>query len=864
MLKVLKDLLQSSHNRILVKKNQVCTHTNFRKSMSNYLSRFSLFLFLLSLSSMAFPVFGQVRGKITSPSGSPLAFATVYAKGTTLGTTSNEEGNYNLQLPSGNYELEFQYLGYRPEVRRVEVEGQPIQLDIVLREEALDLQEVVVRADEEDPAYPIIRKAMEKRKYYRDQVEAYECEVYVKGNIKFLDAPERIFGVEVGDLGGSLDSNRQGIVYLSESISRLQFQLPDQFNEEMLSNKVSGNDNGFSFNRASQMDFNLYESYADFGRKIVSPIAGNAFGFYKYRLVGTLLGDDGQLINKIEIIPKRSEDPVYRGFIYIADDYWNIQQADLLLTKGAMKIDALDSLSIQQVYVPVAEPDVWRLFSQHMTFKIGILAFKLQGAFTGVYSKYDLQPQLEKQDFRGEVFRVEEGTNEMPMEFWDTIRPIPLTLEEEVDYVRKDSIQEVRESKVYLDSVDRRNNRFQFINLLGGYVYSNSYNDWYLQISSPLTTLQFNTIQGWNLETEALFQKDFGKYETRSVEVRAGLNYGFSDRRLRWFGSTAYQFDQIYRTRLEVTGGVDVFQFNRENPISPTLNSLYSLFGRRNFIRLYEKSFGKVAFVREIFNGVRLFTDLEYAQRKALVNQSDYSFGDQERKPYSSNDPQDPLNFDPAFPTHEAFIWNVALRIRIGQRYITYPKRRFLIGSNWPDIWLIYRKGILLGNADIDFDQFLIRLEDRNIPTGAAGYLQFRAEGGHFLRRENLFFMDFQHFNGNKTLFGNPSRYLRSFLLLPYYTNSTSNYHVQAFMEHHFEGYILDKIPGIRKLGWKMVVGGGFLFTPEQRDYLELRVGIENIGWNIFRFLRIDGAFSRDVSGNWDGGVLLGLSLPGG
>jgi len=806
----------------------------------------------------------QVQGRIVNAKGEPLSFATVYARGTTLGTTSNDEGSYSLQLPEGKYTLEYQYLGYRPETREVDLGSDPVEVYVTLQEEALELREVIVRSNEEDPAYPIIRKAMAKRKYYRDQVEAYECEVYVKGNIKFLDAPERFMGVEIGDLGGSLDSNRQGIVYLSESISRLTYQLPGRYSEEMLSNKVSGDDNGFSFNRASQMDFNLYESYADFGRKIVSPIAGNAFGYYKYRLVGTLVGEDGRVINKIELIPKRGEDPVYRGYVYIADDLWNIQRADLMLTKGAIKIDALDSLTIQQIYVPVEEPDVWRLFSQHMTFRVNVFSFQLAGTFTGVYSQYDLDPEIPEDAFRGEVFLVEEGSNEMPTTFWDSIRPVPLTREEARDYVRKDSLEEIRESKSYQDSVDRRNNRFRILNLFAGYTFRNSYKDWFLEVNSPLTTLQFNTVQGWNLGSQARFEKSYGKYQTRSLELGGGLNYGFSDRRLRWTLNGAYQFDQIYRTRLEISGGVDVFQFNRENPISPTLNGLYSLLGRRNYMKLYEKSFLKLAFVREIFNGVRLFTDVEYARRSALVNQSDYSFGDRERRAFTANDPQDPLNFSPSFVPHEALLWNLAFRIRIGQRYITYPQRRFLIGSDWPDLWVIYRKGIPLGQAQVDFDQLVLRIEDRNIPTGVAGYLQFRVEGGYFLRTDSLFFMDFQHFNGNQTLFGNPDRYLNSFLLLPYYSNSTADYHVQAFLEHHFEGFILDKIPGIRKLGWKMVAGGGFLFTPEQRDYLELRVGIENIGWGLFRFIRVDGAFSRNTQGNWDGGVVIGLTVPGG
>ena len=53
-----------------------------------------------------------ISGKITNNANEPLPFATVYVKGTTIGTNSNEEGDYSLKLAGGEYELVFQYVGY--------------------------------------------------------------------------------------------------------------------------------------------------------------------------------------------------------------------------------------------------------------------------------------------------------------------------------------------------------------------------------------------------------------------------------------------------------------------------------------------------------------------------------------------------------------------------------------------------------------------------------------------------------------------------------------------------------------------------------------------------------------------------------
>ena len=279
-------------------------------------------------------------------------------------------------------------------------------------------------------------------------------------------------------------------------------------------------------------------------------------------------------------------------------------------------------------------------------------------------------------------------------------------------------------------------------------------------------------------------------------------------------------------------------------------------------MKIYDKSYGAVSFRRELVNGIFLQTKVEYARRSPLVNQSDYSFRDQDGRPYQSNDPRDPLNFGPSFLAHDALTWALSVRFRFKQQYVSYPERRFIEGWKGPEFWLDYRKGLPWAGSDIDYDYLGGRLEEVYLPLAAAGYLEYRLEAGAFLRSDSLFFMDFAHFLGNQTALGNPERYLNTFLMLPYYTYSTSDWFAKAIVQHHFQGFLFDKIPGINKLGWKGVLGAAFLYTPEQKDYLELRAGIENIGWGVFRFFRVDGVFSRRHEGSWNTAFIVGISLP--
>ncbi len=810
--------------------------------------QFTLFILLCQVLA-----YSQVKGTITDTSGEPLAYANIYVNETSTGTTSNMEGQFELLLEDGSYEIIFQYVGYKQAVQQVELKGSPITIDVVLQPESLLLNEVVVQADAEDPAYAIIRKAIKKRSYYKDLIKAYTCNTYVKGNQKVLDAPEKFMGQEIGDMGGNLDTNRQGIVYLSESQSKLYYQYPNDKKEVMVSSKVSGNDNGFSFNRASLMDFSFYENTIDLGRPIISPIANAALSYYKYKLIGTVYDEQGRLINKIKVIPKRNTDPVFMGMIYIVEESWNIYSTDLSITGASIQQPILDTLSLRQTHVPL-EDDKWVLLSQVIDFNAGIFAFKIAGTFTGIFSNYDLNPTFEKGFFTNEVFSVSQEANDKDSVYWESIRPVPLTVEETTDYVVKDSLQVVWESKPYLDSIDRVSNKFNFFNLLTGYSYSQSYKKQYLAIESPVSALQYNTIQGLAFNLDVEYRKELDDDNLKWFEIKPVLQYGLSDEQLRGQLGFRYNFNKTNYAQLGITGGRMLTQYDANPAISPFLNTAYTLLAGENYLKAYDKTFANIRYRQELVNGIRLRTSLEYAQRSNVVNTTSYT--------WAKND-----NFTDNIPLYEPsknLTFDLELRFRIHQKYSSYPNRKFIQGSKYPDLYLNYRRGrgkIDESGFNTGFDFISFRIHESYLSTGRSGYFMFNIEGGMFLFTENLTFPDFQHFHGNQTLFANPSNYYNTFKRLPYYEFSTLDKYMQVHFEQHFSGFLLDKVPLIRKLGWQTVVGASMLYTPLRKDYVELSLGIDNIGFKAFRFFRFD-VVAPFRNGNFtDLGFVIGLKI---
>lgn len=814
----------------------------------------ALFLFSLSLNA-------QLQGQLSNSKGEILPFANVYVKGTSKGTTSNIDGNYSLELDSGNYEIVFQYVGYEQLIKSVSIKDEPIILNAQLQELSISLGEITITAGE-DPAYPVIRKAIAKRKFHRDQIKRYTCDVYIKGTQKIYAAPQKIMGVEIGDMGGSLDSTRQGIVYLSESVSKVNYEHPGKFQEEMISSKVSGNNNGFSFNQARAMNFSFYENYVDINRKIISPIASNALLYYKYQLEGVFYDKENRLINKIKVIPRRDTDPAFFGHLYIVEDLWNIHSTDLKLTRASSKIPVLDTLTIQQVHIPVSSDGVWRMISQTILLKISFLGIKTGGNFTGVYTNYNLDPPIITETLpKNKVLNVKEDANLKDSMYWSSIRPIPLTQEEASDYVKKDSLQEVWKSESYLDSVDTKNNKFKILNLLGGYTYNQSYEKKYWTINSPLTNIQFSTVQGVYFDLPIKFRREFDEYAMRWYEIKAGLNYGFSEKQLRWNTGFTYNFNRTNFARLSIDFGKTVNQFDEFQPISLSQNSLYSLGYRRNYAKFYEKEFAQLKYRQEITNGIFVLLSSEYANRNPLVNTTALSWSKRDDRVYSSNDPLNPENHGiPSFQSHKAWSFRADVRLRIGQKYMSYPGRKITLGSKYPDIWLSYKKGIKSLGSEVDYDYVQAQLRYR-LELGLLGNSSFHIEAATFLNKKNVPFIDNRHFHGNQTILGTPSKYNRQFLLLPYYDYSTTNSNIQLHYQHEFNGAIMDKLPLLRKLDWRLVAGAKALIVEGEQPYFEIHAGLDNIGWSIFRLFRLDFVTSLREGEKLDAGLILGIKL---
>ena len=801
----------------------------------------------------------QIRGSVTDQKGEALPYVNIFIENTYKGTTSNEDGQFELNISKpGSYAIVFQFLGYKTQTKVVDIETFPFLLDVVLEEENINLKEVVINA-QENPANRIIRAAIAKRKFHLEKLNVFTADFYSKGVIRIVDAPEKFMGQELGDFDGALDSTRTGILYLSETMSKIKYLKPELF-ETVTASKISGNSNGMSFNSAMDVDFNLYNNTVNINNDIISPIADYAFNYYKYKLEGEFYDDEGHLIHKINIIPKRENDRVFSGSIFIIEDTWALYGIDIKVKGNQIQVPPADTIRIRQNLTFDKATEQWLVRAQTIDFDYSFLGFKGDGSFVANYTNYDLNPVVEIQKNKNEILVFEKNANKKDDTYWGNTRPVPLTKEESKDYVRRDSIETKRSSKVYLDSVDQKNNRFKILNVLTGYSFNDSHNKKRFSISGPLEGIHFNTVQGYNISVNTNYTKLYNEYKNY-VSIFGGLNYSVETKRLRGNLGGRYRFNAINDATVWANFGVKTQQFNRSNPISKLHNDISTLLFESNFIKIYDRAFAEIGYKAEVFNGLRFSTRLSYENRKALFNTTDYTLRPIENIRYTSNNPLAPNNFGTApFINHDLIKFNLGIDIRFGEKFMSYPDVKFNISNDdYPKLSFNYQKGFNASESAYNFDHLTARLwQDINLKT--SGILKYNFVGGTFFGNKNLAFMDYKHFNGNLTHVNTKGNYLSSFKNLGYYDHSTSNDYFEYHAEHDFKGYILGKIPLINKLNYNLILGVHGIATKSQSPYKEFNIGLGNLGWKKYRFLRLDYVRSY-ANGAVDEALMFGLNF---
>ncbi len=824
-----------------------------------------------------------IRGTITNPEGEAVPFATVYIAEIHRGTTANFDGHYELQLNKGNYEVRFQYLGYQTQVLQITVGEDFKEVNIVLEEQQYALPEVVVTASGEDPAYYIMRRAIGLREYYLNQVSEYSSRVYLKGTGVLTKIPALV----------RRQMEREGIeqdrYFVSETISEIQFSLPNNLETRVLSTRSSGSDN-----QTSPMMFVSMSLYRDING-IISPLSRSAFQVYRFELAGAFM-ENGHQVNRIKVIPRRNGPDLYSGYIFIKDGSWSLHSVDLTVEQS------LFSIGIRQQYNPVAD-NVWMPVSHDFDIEVSVMGLELNYKYMASVSDYSitlnpdlnhefyvermkdgsdlfllqgqragtlesredrpeiairqsLQPQTRRQQRIDELMAKQDLTNR-------EMRTLNRLIRRETKAATPRPSLEIREFSMEIDDSARvrtadywQHNRpvpltpeelesFQEQedgddeekeepkrSLLRKMVFGGRYDlaeNWHLRQNGfvGLSAWDFNTVDG--LVMSQRLNLVHNAPGDRRFTATGNASWAFSRERFNAHVTTNYLYHPFKRASVNLAAGRSTTDFATQQGLDPTINAFASLFFKLNPLKLYEKDFIRASHRFDLLHGLVLQTTADYSIRRPLQNNSDFHITNPGDNEYTSNIPAISGWEAMEMPAHNSFTLEGKLSYTHRHYYMRRGQSKVMMYSNYPTLSLQYREGIKgVLESETRFRQLELGI-NQSFNVRLVGNFSYDLRAGKFVNKDVLYTPDFKHIATSHDFIFMDGSPINRFRTLDLYRYNASDEYFQGHLQYEHARILVKRLPWLSRTLMREKLFFNALALPSEKPYFEAGYGLSQI-----------------------------------
>lgn len=795
-------------------------------------------LILVSLVSSAQTL---VKGKvIDANSGDPIPFANIIFKGTTIGTTTDFEGNYKLRATVPVDSITVSYLGYRTRTKKVERTTEQT-INFQLEELVTNLQEIVFDAGE-NPAFAILRGVMKnKEKNDKRRLTAYQYDTYTKVEIDVDNISEKFRNRKivkkitqvldsVGRIAGE-DGKPILPLFISESVSKFYYRDSPQLRyENILKSKINGvgiEDGTLvtQFIGTSFQEYNFYQNWLNIiGKDFVSPIADGWRLYYNVDLTDSVyIG--GDFCYRIDFFPRSPQDLAFTGTIWITKNEYALKQIDAAVGKQA-NLNFVEKIRIQQelaatdegAWVPVKNRVLVDV-SELTKFSAGMLAkFYTSNKNIVVNKPYD--PSF----YERPIVMEEDARQYEQEEYWDTLRHEQLSETEKNVYRMIDTLQSIPVVKTYTDVIKI---------VVNGY-----YNAGKVNLGPYVSTLAYNNIEGLRVQGGFKTNINFSK----KWILGGSVGYGFDDEKVKYSGFVQNILSREKWTTMSLRIRRDLGRVGIDDEVLAD-NYLFLAAQRFGiFRRGYYFDESRFNFQREIFKGFTQRIAVRHSTFSPVFNFGFYQKPDDQNSPILNSYENTELIIESRFGRDELFILNDNERLSLGT-------------IKWPVITLRYTHGVkgVLG-SDFEFDKVRLMINKR-IRFGPLGVGTMNLAGEYVFN--SLPYPLLSLHLGNQT-----PVYAQVTYNLMNYGEFISDRYASMQYQHHFEGFLLNRIPLMRKLKWRLVgssniIYGGMKqrnrdliaettssgeetlevgFLDEGKPYVELGYGVENI----FKFFRVD------------------------
>jgi hypothetical protein len=138
---------------------------------------------------------------------------------------------------------------------------------------------------------------------------------------------------------------------------------------------------------------------------------------------------------------------------------------------------------------------------------------------------------------------------------------------------------------------------------------------------------------------------------------------------------------------------------------------------------------------------------------------------------------------------------------------------------------------------------------------GVSGKLDFNIKAGAFLNNDRVYFMDFKHFGGNRTIFANMG-VASNYRFLDYYQYSTQTQYISGIIHYQFRKFLLTQLPMLRFSGVRENIFFNYLKTQNSPHYWEVGYSLDNL----FRIFRVEMGVGFENTNYQRSGVRFGIA----
>ncbi|MBB3700911.1 carboxypeptidase-like regulatory domain-containing protein [Flammeovirga yaeyamensis] len=755
---------------------------------------FSTCLTLLSASVHAqFTIKGQV---VEQGSNLPVPFASVYFEGTTIGTLTNNNGLFSITIDDYKGKtLVAKFTGYEHCTKKLNNSNYNKKIILKLKESSTELEEVVIKSKKwENPAWEILRN-VQKHKDDNDtrDLKSYEYKSYTKSDIWVGNVNENFKKKKVvsdildsfEDFEPITDERGQPVIpiFSSEVSSTIYYiKNPDAKTELIEKSRIRsvGPDDSEMISQivgSSFIDFNLYQnSFIFFGKQFISPITSEWRNYYDYTLQPKKISIDGIDCHKIDFEPRREEDLAFTGTMYIADSahQFALVKWDAKLNKEA-NINFVDSVHLMQVYEPILKDNQktgWLPKKQDFIISIGKIADK--------WAKVKLNIKIRNSDFivnqpKARKFYDQpvimdpdalNGVNDE--KYWETQRPEQLTTKDQQIFSMIDSAESTPRVKI--------------ISSVGDMITSGHKKFGPIELGPIPFLYAFNSVEDHRFQLGFQTNNEFSK----KWSFNGFLAYGTKDKEFKYGGQARYI---INRKHWALIGASYYNDLRRVSVNQANFNSrpLFLAALRWGDMRYpYMEKNASIWYEKDITRGFNVMTKLTHRIIDPL-------FPYKQEGDFENNTPV----YDQLVGT-EAY---VKLTYGLGHRYVTNRAnyRKLVAQDNRPRISFDYTIGIPnVLNSNYSYQQIRLGL-DQKANIGKFGTSSYVLQGGFILTEAPFPFLAMPFGNNVPLLY---NRYAFNLMDLGEFVGDRW---ASLQLMHRFDGNILNRIPLIKKLGWRTV-----------------------------------------------------------